>query len=163
MSPTGWSGSSTALRAIDGAEAACVDVLRKADFWQRYAREPFNKRQKTVLNRFLDGFEGKLTAKKRAAIGKCSIPTAQCDINEQVERSILRRNPGGSKNTYHDLVMAACACSRHLPCRPAVAACGEAFPSRSHRRQPAQSHWWLAIDLYCKYIPSLLRYPDQTG
>ena len=94
-------------RAIDGAEAACANVLRKADFWQRYAREPFNKRQKTVLNRFLDGFEGKLTARKWAAIGKCSIPTAQRDINELVARSILRRNPGGSKNTSYDLVMAA--------------------------------------------------------
>ena len=94
-------------RALDGAEAACANVLRKADFWQRYAREPFTKRQKTVLNRFLDGFEGKLTAKKWAAIGKCSIPTAQRDINELVEHGILRRNPGGSKNTSYDLVMAA--------------------------------------------------------
>ena len=94
-------------RALDGAEAACANVLQKADFWQRYAREAFDKRQKTVLNRFLDGFEGKLTAKKWAAIGKCSIPTAQRDINELVERGILRRNPGGSKNTSYDLVMAA--------------------------------------------------------
>jgi Fic family protein len=94
-------------RAIDGAEAASANVLRKADFWQRYAREPFSERQKAALNRFLDGFEGKLTAKKWAAIGKCSIPTAQRDINELVERSILRRNPGGSKNTSYDLVMAA--------------------------------------------------------
>ena len=94
-------------RALNSAEAACANVLHKADFWQRYAREPFTKRQKTVLNTFLDGFEGKLTAKKWAAIGKCSIPTAQRDINELVERCILRRNPGGSKNTSYDLVMAA--------------------------------------------------------
>ena len=94
-------------RAIDGAESACADVLRKADFWQRYAREPFTRRQKAVLNRFLDGFEGKLTARKWAAIGKCSIPTAQRDINELVGREILRRNPGGSKNTSYDLVMEA--------------------------------------------------------
>ncbi|MDE0417434.1 MAG: DUF4172 domain-containing protein, partial [bacterium] len=72
-----------------------------------YAREPFTKRQKAVLNRFLDGFEGKLTARKWAAIGKCSIPTAQRDINELVEREILRRNPGGSKNTSYDLVIGA--------------------------------------------------------
>ena len=94
-------------RATDGADSACADVLRKADFWQRYAREPFSKRQKAVLNRFLDGFEGKLTARKWAAIGKCSIPTAQRDITELVERGILRRNPGGSKNTSYDLMMAA--------------------------------------------------------
>jgi Fic family protein len=62
-------------RAIAGAGAACEHVLRKADFWRRYAREPFTARQKTVLNRYLDGFEGKLTAKKWAAIGKCSVPT----------------------------------------------------------------------------------------
>ena len=94
-------------RAIDGAESACADVLSKDGFWQRYAREPFTKRQKAVLNRFLDGFEGKLTARKWASIGKCSIPTAQRDINELLERGILRRNPGGSKNTSYDLVMAA--------------------------------------------------------
>jgi Fic family protein len=91
-------------RAIDGAEAACANVLRKADLWQRYAREPFTERQKTVLNRFLDGFEGKLTAKKWAAIGKCSIPTAQRDINELVDRNLLRRNPGGSKNTSYEIL-----------------------------------------------------------
>ncbi len=92
-------------RAIDGADSACADVLRKADFWQRYAREPFTKRQKAVLNRFLDGFEGKLTARKWAVIGKCSIPSAQRDINELAERGILRRNPGGSKKTSYDLMM----------------------------------------------------------
>ena len=90
-------------RAIDGAEAAAANVLRKADFWQRYAREAFSTRQKAVLNRFLDGFEGKLTAKKWVALAKVSIPTAQRDINDLVERGILRRNPGGSKNTSYDL------------------------------------------------------------
>jgi Fic family protein len=94
-------------RAVDGAESACADVLRKAAFWQGYAREPFTKRQKAVLNRLLDGFEGKLTARKWASIGKCSIPTAQRDINDLLERGILRRNPGGSKNTSYDPVMAA--------------------------------------------------------
>jgi Fic family protein len=94
-------------RAIEGSRATSANVLRKADFWQRYNREPLSARQKTVLNRFLDGFEGKLTAKKWAAIGKCSIPTAQRDINELVERKILRRNPGGSKNTSYDLVAPA--------------------------------------------------------
>ena len=93
-------------RAIDGAEAAYANVLHKSDFWQRYAREPFTERQKAVLNRFLDGFEGNMTAKKWAVIGKCSIPTAQRDINELVERDIVRRNPGGSKNTSYNLEMA---------------------------------------------------------
>jgi Fic family protein len=92
-------------RAIDGAETASAHVLRKADFWQRYAREPFSERQKAVLNRFLDGFEGKLTARKWAVLAKVSIPTAQRDINDLVERAVLRRNPGGSKNTSYDLAL----------------------------------------------------------
>ena len=91
-------------RAIDGAEEVCTHVLRKADFWQRYAHEAFNDRQRKVLNQYLDGFEGKLTANKWAAIAKCSIPTAQRDINALVGRGVLRRNPGGSKNTSYDLV-----------------------------------------------------------
>ncbi len=91
-------------RAIDGAEDACAHVLRKADFWQRYAREPFTDRQKNVLNRYLDGLEGSLTAKKWAALGTCSVPTAQRDINDLLARGVLRRNPGGSKNTSYDLV-----------------------------------------------------------
>jgi Fic family protein len=93
-------------RAIDGAEKASATVLRKADFWQRYAREHFIDRQKAMLNRYLHGFEGNLTAKKWAKITKVSIPTAQRDINDLVERGILRRNPGGSKNTSYDLANA---------------------------------------------------------
>ena len=93
-------------RAIDGAEKATATVLRKADFWQNYAREHFIDRQKAMLNRHLDGFEGNLTAKKWAKITKVSIPTAQRDINDLVERGILRRNPGGSKNTSYDLANA---------------------------------------------------------
>jgi Fic family protein len=91
-------------RAIDGVDATSGGVLRKADFWQRYAHETFNGRQKAVLNRYLDGFEGKLTAKKWAVLAKVSVPTAQRDINDLLARGILRRNPGGSKNTSYDLV-----------------------------------------------------------
>jgi Fic family protein len=92
-------------RAVEGSEAALTNVLRKADFWQRHAHEPFTERQKKVLNRYLDGFEGNLTARKWAAIGKCSVPTAQRDINELIERNLLRKGSGGSKNTSYTLVM----------------------------------------------------------
>jgi Fic family protein len=91
-------------RAITGAESIMAAVLRKADFWQRYADQPFSDRHKTVLNRLLDGFDGKLTAKKWATVTSVSIPTAQRDINELVDSGVLVRNPGGSKNTSYDLV-----------------------------------------------------------
>jgi Fic family protein len=90
-------------RAIDGAGSILSSVLKKADFWQRHAGEAFVDRQREMLNRYLQGFEGKLTAKKWATITKVSVPTAQRDINDLLERGILRRNPGGSKNTSYDL------------------------------------------------------------
>jgi Fic family protein len=90
-------------RAIDAAELACAGVLRKADFWQRHALAPLNERQKQVLNRCLDGFKGKLTAPKWAAIAKCSLPTAQRDIKDLVDRNVLVRNEGGSKNTSYSI------------------------------------------------------------
>lgn len=90
-------------RAIDGAQTITASVLKKADFWQRHAGAEFVDRQRVMLNRYMQGFEGKLTARKWATITKVSIPTAQRDINDLVERGILRRNPGGSKNTSYDL------------------------------------------------------------
>jgi Fic family protein len=92
-------------RAIAGADAAGAHLLRKADFWQHHAHVALSERQKAVLNRYLDGFEGKLTAKKWAALTKVSIPTAQRDINELVERGVLKRNAGGSKNTSYEVVV----------------------------------------------------------
>ncbi|MBF0167715.1 MAG: Fic family protein [Alphaproteobacteria bacterium] len=86
-------------RAIDAAEGACQAVLRKAEFWQRVAQEPLSARQKMILNRFMDGFEGNLTASKWAALGKCSVDTASRDINDLLARGLLVRNPGGSKRT----------------------------------------------------------------
>jgi Fic family protein len=90
-------------RAIDGAQTIMASVLQRAEFWQRHADEKFVDRQREILNRYMQGFEGKLTAKKWATMTKVSIPTAQRDISDLVERGVLRRNPGGSKNTSYDL------------------------------------------------------------
>lgn len=90
-------------KALDEAERACANVLQKAEFWHRHALTPLNERQRTILNRFLGDFEGKLTARKWAAIGKCSTPTAQRDIKDLVDRGVLVRNEGGSKNTSYSL------------------------------------------------------------
>ncbi len=92
-------------RAVDAANDVSGEVFRRADFWNRYAKEPITPRQKTVLNRFLGDFEGKLTAKKWAALAKCSVDTAQRDINDLVERKILLKNDGGSKNTSYALAL----------------------------------------------------------
>ncbi len=90
-------------KALDEAERTCAGVLRKAEFWQQHVLTPLNERQRAIINRFLDGFEGKLTARKWAAIAKCSIPTAQRDIMNLLERGVLVRNAGGSKNTSYSV------------------------------------------------------------
>lgn len=90
-------------RAIDRASAGSRQVLAKAEFWRRFAEDPISARQRAVLNRFLDGFEGALTAKKWAAIAKCSVDTAQRDINDLLVRGLLVRNPGGSKRTSYSI------------------------------------------------------------
>lgn len=53
-----------------------------------------NARQIQVLNRVLDGMEGKLTNAKWAALGKCSAETALRDINDQLARGVLRKLEG---------------------------------------------------------------------
>ena len=89
--------------ALDTAEQAAAGVLRRAEFWQYHALTSFNERQRSVLNRFLGEFEGKLNAPKWKALAKCSMPTAQRDLKDLVDRGILVRNPGGSKNTSYSI------------------------------------------------------------
>ncbi|MFN0181753.1 MAG: Fic family protein [Gemmatimonadales bacterium] len=90
-------------RAIEGALAESDGVLTRGGFWQRHAGEPFTARQRLVLNRALDGFEGTLTARKWAALAKCSIASALRDINDLLDRGILVKNPGGSRSTSYRL------------------------------------------------------------
>ncbi len=91
-------------RAIDGAEGTLSSVTAKARFWERLAREPLNERQVRVLNRLLDGFEGKLTTSKWAKLAHCSQDTAYRDILDLMERSILKREPSGGRSTSYSIV-----------------------------------------------------------
>ena len=91
-------------RAIDGADELVAQVLSKAQFWQTHADKTFNERQRLVINRVLDGFEGKLTAKKWSVLAKVSIATAQRDINDLIGQGVLGRGPEGSKNTSYEII-----------------------------------------------------------
>lgn len=91
------------LRAVEGADATLAGVLDKAQFWQRWAGTPMNARQTLVLNHVLDGMEGKLTNAKWAAMGKCSADTALRDINDLLERGVLRRLEGGGRSIGYEL------------------------------------------------------------
>ena len=91
------------LRAIQGAEVTLAQVLEKACFWQHWAGVPMNDRQIKLLNKLLDGFEGKLTSSKWAAIAKCSQDTALRDISELVARGVLRKSEASGRSTSYEL------------------------------------------------------------
>lgn len=93
------------LRAIKGAQDTLSAVLIKADFWERFAKEPLNERQIKMLNKLLDGFEGKLTTSKWAKITKCSQDTAYRDILDLMKRGALQKEPGGGRSTSYSLTI----------------------------------------------------------
>ena len=90
-------------RAIGGAQTVLGGVLAKARFWEALDRVAINERQRLVLNRLLDGFEGKLTTSKYARLAKCSQDTALRDILALVDSGILVRNPEGGRSTSYSL------------------------------------------------------------
>lgn len=91
------------LRAIEGAQSTLGTVFNKARFWERFAKEPLNKRQIKVLNRLLDGFEGKLTTSKWAKIAKCSQDTAYRDILNLIDCKALAKDQAGGRSTSYSL------------------------------------------------------------
>ena len=102
---TGWLAwfLGTLGRAIASAQITLDAVLLKARFWQRWAGTPLNERQAKLLNRLLDGFDGKLTSSKWAAIAKCSPDTALRDITQLLELGVLKKSPGGGRSTGYEL------------------------------------------------------------
>lgn len=92
-------------RAIHGADSALAAVIAKAQFWERAAALALNERQIKVLNRLLDGFEGKMTSSKWATIAKCSQDTASRDIAALIDRELLRKGEGGGRSTHYEVVL----------------------------------------------------------
>ena len=90
-------------RAIDAAAATLDSVLAKDRFWRTLRGQPLNERQRLMLNRLLDGFEGKLTTSKWAKIAKTSHDTALRDISDLVERGIVIRDASGGRSTSYSL------------------------------------------------------------
>jgi len=92
-------------RAIGGAEEILAGIFRKARFWESQAGKPLNDRQRLILNRLLDGFEGNLTSSKWAKLAKCSQDTALRDIDDLVKRGVLVKKAGGGRSTSYALVV----------------------------------------------------------
>jgi len=92
-------------RAFDGAEGILASVLTKARFWEAHEPASFNARQRAMLNRLLDGFEGKLTTSKWAVIAKCSQDTAGRDIDDLIKKGVLTKNAFGGRSTSYSLII----------------------------------------------------------
>jgi Fic family protein len=90
-------------RAFDAADETLHKVLFKARFWNNVGNEPINARQRLILNRLLDGFEGKLTSSKWAKLAKCSQDTALRDITDLVDRGLLVSGPAGGRSSHYFL------------------------------------------------------------
>jgi Fic family protein len=86
------------------AEGGLASILRKAKIWDRINQQPVNERQRKVINRLLDGFEGKLSTSKYAKLAKCSTDTALRDIKLLLDRGILIQEEGGGRNTSYRLI-----------------------------------------------------------
>ncbi len=93
-------------RAFDETEKKLSSVLGKARFWETHAHKSFNDRQRLMLNKVLDGFEGNLTSSKWATLAKCSQDTALRDILDLVDRGVLTKDSGGGRSTSYSLVAA---------------------------------------------------------
>ncbi len=102
---TAWLGWFLAClgRAISASDERLAGVLRKSRLWERINRRPVNERQRLVINRMANDFQGFLTTSKYAKLAKCSADSALRDLKELRDRGIVVQNPGGGRSTSYRL------------------------------------------------------------
>ena len=91
------------INSLKSTDSMLVRVLFKADFWTKHSKVLINERQNKLLNKLLDGFDGKLTSSKWAKIAKCSKDTAIRDINDLIDKDILQKESAGGRSTNYEL------------------------------------------------------------
>ncbi len=89
------------INSLNATEKILTRVFIKADFWNKHSKTIINERQKKVLNKLLDDFEGKLTSMKWAKIAKCSKDSAIRDINDLISKDILQKEIAGGRSTNY--------------------------------------------------------------
>ena len=90
--------------ALDDADSIISTILNKSFFWQKVAAVPLTERQTMMLNLFLDGYEAKITSKSWSSLAKCSKDTAIRDIQDLVDKNILREDIPGAKRPSYSIV-----------------------------------------------------------
>jgi Fic family protein len=92
------------LKSLKSTESVLAKVLQKANFWQIHASSSLSDRQKMMLNKLFDGFEGKLNTSKWAKITKTSTDTALRDIQDLVNKDILKKEEAGGRSTNYEML-----------------------------------------------------------
>lgn len=90
-------------RSLDLTNEVLAVVLKKAGFWEKFSQTNFNERQHKMLNKLLDGIDGKLTSTKWAKMAKCSQDTASRDIQDLIDKGILIKEAAGGRSTSYIL------------------------------------------------------------
>lgn len=90
-------------RSIVASGLTMAIVFRKSRFWENPVTDSFNERQRLMMNKILDGFNGKLTSSRWALIAKCSQDTAVRDIQDLIEKKILEKEAAGGRSTSYIL------------------------------------------------------------
>jgi Fic family protein len=80
-------------------------IQHKAIFWKTHEHTPINERQRLIINKLFDGFDGKLKSSKWAKITKCSADTALRDIKDLIEKGILQQEQAGGRSTNYELAV----------------------------------------------------------
>jgi Fic family protein len=91
------------FRALENTDETLKRVYKKADFWDKNKETVLNSRQRLMLNKMFDGFDGKIKSSKWAKITKCSADTALRDIKDLIEKGILRQEESGGRSTNYEL------------------------------------------------------------
>lgn len=89
--------------SILATEITLQKTLQKTEFWKIHENTEFNERQRLVLNKLFDGFDGKLKSSKWAKIAKCSPDSALRDIKDLIDKGILQQEKQGGRSTNYEL------------------------------------------------------------
>lgn len=89
-------------QALENTDEVLKRVLKKADFWDKHKDTILNSRQRLMLNKLFDGFDGKLKSSKWAKIAKCSADTALRDIKDLINKGILQQEESGGRSTNYE-------------------------------------------------------------
>lgn len=92
------------INALKSTDSVLERILFKAEFWQKNIDTALNERQRKLLNKLMDGFDGKLTSSKWAKIAKCSKDSAVRDINDLIDKGILQKEAAGGRSTSYELI-----------------------------------------------------------